>query len=77
MIAVTIISTIAVGGAVGSVFWGMFAERVRPQKLLACNAFGAAVVCPSVSSFYRALICYRDDLPVPETTRIFRVYPSG
>jgi len=44
IIAVTIISTIAVCGAVGSVFWGMFAERLRPQKLLAGNAFGAAVV---------------------------------
>jgi len=44
MVAVTIISTIAVCGAVGSVFWGMFAERLRPQKLLAGNVFGAAVV---------------------------------
>jgi MFS family permease len=39
VIAVMILSTIAVFGAVGSVVWGTFAEKVRIQGLMAANVF--------------------------------------
>lgn len=42
--AVWVISTIAVFGAVGSITWGMLAEKVRIQALMAANLFGSGVV---------------------------------
>jgi MFS family permease len=37
--AVLVLSTIAVAGAAGSLFWGYFAEKIRSHRLLAINAF--------------------------------------
>jgi MFS family permease len=42
--AVWVISTIAVFGAVGSITWGMLAEKVRIQALMAANLFGNSLV---------------------------------
>ena len=42
--AVLVISTIAAFGAPGSVIWGMLADRVRIQSLLAINVFGSGLV---------------------------------
>lgn len=42
--AVWVISTIAVFGAVGSITWGMLAEKIRIQALMAANLFGSGVV---------------------------------
>jgi len=42
--AVGVISTIAVFGALGSISWGMMAERVRVQTLMAANLFGNSLI---------------------------------
>ena len=42
--AVWVLSTIAVFGAMGSVLWGMLADKVRIQALLAINVFGNGLV---------------------------------
>ena len=42
--AVGVISTIAVFGALGSISWGMMAERIRVQTLLAANLFGNGLI---------------------------------
>jgi len=42
--AVWVLSTIATFGALGSVTWGMLADKVRIQTLLALNLFGSGVV---------------------------------
>jgi len=42
--AVWVLSTIAVFGALGSVAWGMLADKIRIQTLLAVNVFGNGLV---------------------------------
>ena len=42
--AVWVLSTIAVFGALGSAPWGMLADKVGIQKLLAINVFGSGVI---------------------------------
>lgn len=42
--AVWVISTIAVFGAMGSITWGILAEKVRIQALMGANLFGSGVV---------------------------------
>jgi sugar phosphate permease len=44
VIAVMILSTISVFGAAGSVTWGIFAEKVRIQSLMAVNIFISGLV---------------------------------
>jgi len=42
--AVWVLSTIAAFGALGSVTWGMLADKVRIQALLAINVFGSGLI---------------------------------
>lgn len=42
--AVWVLSTMAAFGALGSVTWGMLADKVRIQSLLAVNAFGSGLI---------------------------------
>ncbi|MEW6334979.1 MAG: hypothetical protein AB1558_11985, partial [Thermodesulfobacteriota bacterium] len=44
MIAVTVLSTFAVFGMVGSAVWGMLSERFRLQSLLAVNLIGNGLI---------------------------------
>lgn len=42
--AVWVLSTIAAFGALGSIAWGMLADKVCIQKLLAVNVFGSGII---------------------------------
>jgi MFS family permease len=66
MTAVWVLSTTAAFGALGSVVWGFFADKVRIQRLLAINAFTSGLV------FF--LLFWAIDFKVPHTLGVFIIF---
>jgi MFS family permease len=66
MTSVLVLSTIAASGALGSVVFGVFAEKIRVQRLLAINAFTSGL------AFW--LLFLAVDFKVPHTVGVIIIF---